>query len=62
MSTSRERYEVTVFTDNATLLPKAVNRKAYKGLAHDLLPTRSNTKPHELNRAKPEKQHTELEI
>jgi ATP-dependent exoDNAse (exonuclease V) alpha subunit len=62
VSISRERHEVTVFTDNATLLPNAVDRKAYKGLAHDLLTIRSKAKPHEMAHAKPEEQHAELEI
>lgn len=62
VSISRERHEVTVFTDNATLLPKAVNRKAYKGLAHDLLAPRNKAKSHTLDHTKPEKQHAELEI
>src|SRR5690625_2252902 len=34
---SRERYEVVVFTDNAQRLPDAVEREAYKGVAHDLV-------------------------
>lgn len=55
VSISRGWHEVTVFTDNATLLPKAVNRKAYKGRAHDLLATSSKTISHELSHTKPEK-------
>ena len=37
VSISRERHEVVVFTDNAQRLPDAVEREAYKGVAHDLL-------------------------
>lgn len=37
VSISRERHEVVVFTDDATALPKAVDRVPYKGLAHDLV-------------------------
>jgi|SRR5690625_2401425 len=37
VSISRERHEVVVFTDNAQRLPDAVEREAYKGVAHDLV-------------------------
>src|SRR5690625_4798967 len=40
VSISRERYEVVVFTDNAQRLPEAVEREAYKGVAHDLVDER----------------------
>lgn len=36
VSISRERHEVTVFTDDAEKLPERVDRQTYKGLAHDL--------------------------
>src|SRR5690606_36868554 len=36
VSISRERHEVVVFTDDASKLPKRVDRLTYKGLAHDL--------------------------
>src|SRR5690606_5099779 len=39
VSISRERHEVTVFTDDAEKLPERVDRQTYKGLAHDLQPT-----------------------
>jgi len=32
-----ERHEVVVFTDNAQRLPDAVEREAYKGVAHDFV-------------------------
>lgn len=38
VSISRERHEVTVFTDDAERLPERVDRVTYKGLAHDLQP------------------------
>ncbi|QAA94427.1 MobF family relaxase [Pollutimonas thiosulfatoxidans] len=38
VSISRERHEVTVFTDDAEKLPERVDRQTYKGLAHDLQP------------------------
>src|SRR5690606_30099287 len=38
VSISRERHEVTVFTDDAEKLPERVDRQTYKGLAQDLQP------------------------
>lgn len=39
VSISRERHSVTVFTDDARTLPKAIYRVPHKGLAHDLMST-----------------------
>src|SRR5690606_12991713 len=46
VSISRERHEVTVFTDDAEKLPERVDRVTYKGLAHDLHPQRTKLLEH----------------
>ena len=62
VSISREKHEVTVFTDDQKKLPKAIDRMPYKGLAHDLINPDLHVEKPEISKKDYEFTHAELEM